>query len=128
MLLYFASGRSVYASHFASGRKAYNRRSAVRSENLCFFIWHPSGNFTLLILPLGGKLIIQDQVYGRIAYASLFCIRTASLCFSFCLRAVRLLYKISCPAGKSMILYFVSRREAYNTRSDVRPEKLRFFI
>ena len=56
--------------------------------------------FMLLILPPGEKLILQDQVFGRIAYGSLFGGRVAyallfgpravSLCFSFCVRAVSL--------------------------------------
>ena len=53
----------------------------------------------LLILPPGEKLIIQDQVSERIAYAPLFGFRALSLCFSFCLRAGSLLYKIRCPNG-----------------------------
>ena len=53
----------------------------------------------LLILTLGGKLIIQDQVSGRIAYAPLFGLRAVSLCFSFCVRAGSSLYKIRCPVG-----------------------------
>jgi hypothetical protein len=51
----------------------------------------PGGKFMFLILPPGGKLIIEDQVCGRITYAPLFGIRTVSLCFSFCLRAGSLL-------------------------------------
>ena len=53
----------------------------------------------LLILPSGEKLIIQDQVSERIAYARLFGLRAVSLCFSFCLRAGSLLYEIRCPNG-----------------------------
>ena len=58
----------------------------------------------------GGNLIIEDQMNSRIVYDSLFDIRAVLLCFSFCLRAESLLYKIRCPAGKSMILYFASGR------------------
>ena len=32
----------------------------------------PGGKFMLLILPPGEKIIIPDQVFGRIAYAPLF--------------------------------------------------------
>jgi len=39
------------------------------------------GKFMLLILYPGEKLIIQDQVSGRIAYSSLFGFRVVSLCF-----------------------------------------------
>ena len=38
-------------------------------------------------------------VSERIAYAPLFGLRAVSLCFSFCLRAESLLYKIRCPNG-----------------------------
>ena len=38
--------------YFASGRKAYCTRLEIRPEKLCFFIWHPGGNFMLLILSL----------------------------------------------------------------------------
>jgi hypothetical protein len=44
-----------------------------------------------LILPPGGKLVIEDQVFERIAYAPLFGLRAVSLGFSFCLRAESLL-------------------------------------
>ena len=67
MLLYVASEWWVYASHSASGRKAYYIRSGIRANRLCFFMWHPGGKFMLPILPPGGKLIIQDHVSGRIA-------------------------------------------------------------
>ena len=110
MLLYLAFGRLVYASHSASEREAYYTRSAVRTDSLCSFICAPGGKFMLLILPPGGKfmllilppggkLMIQDQVSERIAYAPLFGLRAVSLCFSFCLRAGSLLYKIKCPNG-----------------------------
>ena len=65
----------IYVSHSASARKAYYTRSGVRTDSLCSFIWHPGGKFMLLILPSGEKLIIQDQVSGRIAYAPLFGLR-----------------------------------------------------
>ena len=68
MLLYLPSGRKVYASHSASGREGYYTRSGVRTDRLCSFIWRPGGKFMLLILPSGGKLIIQDQVSERIAF------------------------------------------------------------
>ena len=58
--------------HVASGREAYYTRSGVRTDSLCSFIWLPGGKFMLLILPPGGKLIIQDQASGKIAYASIF--------------------------------------------------------
>ena len=51
----------------------------------------------LLILPPGGKLVKEDQVSGRIAYASLFGLRAVTLSFSFCLRAGSLLQKKNCP-------------------------------
>ena len=44
-------------------------------------------NLYALILPSGGKLIVQDQVSEGIAYAPLFGPRAVSLCFPFCLRA-----------------------------------------
>ena len=71
MLLYLASGRSVYASHSASGREAYYRRSGVRTDSLCFFIWPSAGKFMFLILPSGGKHILEDQASGRVDYVPL---------------------------------------------------------
>ena len=68
----------------------------------------------LLILPPGEKIMIEDQVYSRIIYDSLFDMRAVIVCFSFCFLAKSLSYKIMFPAGKSMILYFASGREAYN--------------
>ena len=50
-----------------------------------------SVSLSFSILPLGGKLFIQDQVSGRIAYAPIFGLRAVSLC-TFFLRAVNLLY------------------------------------
>ena len=70
-----------------AGSLLYYRRSDVRTNSLCSFIWPPGGKFMLLILPPGGKLIIQDQVSERIAYAPIFGLRAVSLCLSFCLRA-----------------------------------------
>ena len=78
MVLYLASGRLVYASHSASGREAYYTRSGVRPDSLCICIWPPGGKFMLLILPSGGKLIMQDQASERIAYGSLFGLRAVS--------------------------------------------------
>ena len=75
MLLYLA----FYASHSASGREYYYTRSAVRTDSLWSFIWPPGGKFMLLILPPSGKLIIQDQAFGQIAFALLFGLRTVSL-------------------------------------------------
>jgi hypothetical protein len=66
-------------------------KACVRTDSLCFFIWPPGGKFMFLILPSGGKLIIEDQVSERIAYAPLFGLRAVSLCFSFCLWAGSLL-------------------------------------
>jgi hypothetical protein len=66
---YFASGRQVYASHSASRREAYYTRSGIRTDSLCSFIWPPAAKFMLLLVPPGGKLIIQDQVSERIPYA-----------------------------------------------------------
>ena len=111
----------------AFGREAYYRRSGVGTDSLCSFIRPPGGKFMFLILPLGGKLIIEDlvsefslpppggkfmflilppggkliiedQVFERIAYAPLFGLRAISLCFLFCLRAGSLFYKIMCSA------------------------------
>ena len=59
----------------------------------------------LLILPSGGKLIIQDQVSERIAYAPSFGLRAVILCFSFC-----------------------SARETYYRRSGVRTDSLCSYI
>jgi len=87
------------ASFKSSAREAYYTRSGVRTDSLCCFIWPPGGKFMLLILLPGGRLIIQDQVLERIAYAPLFGLRAVRLCFSFCLRAGSSLYKIRCPNG-----------------------------
>ena len=63
--------------HVASGHKAYFTRSSVRPDGLCSFIWPSGGKLMLLILPPGEKLIIEDQVSGRIAYAPIFGLRPA---------------------------------------------------
>ena len=56
----------------------------------------------LLILCLGGKRIIQDQVSDRIAYTPLFGLRAVSLCFFFL------------PPGEKLIIQdHVSGRKAY---------------
>jgi hypothetical protein len=81
MLLYLAFGRSVYASHSASGREAYYRRSGVRTDSLCSIIWPPGDKFMLLILPSSGKHIIEDPASERIAWAPIFGLRAVSLCF-----------------------------------------------
>ena len=57
----------------------------------------------LLIPSPGGKLIKQDPVSERIAYAPLFGLWAPSLCFYLCLRAGSLLYKIRCPNGYPML-------------------------
>ena len=75
------TGGKIYASHSASGREAYYTRSGVRPASLCSFIWPPGGKFMFLILPPGGKLILQDHVFGQIANAPSFGLRAVSLCF-----------------------------------------------
>ena len=52
-----------------------------------------------LILPPGGKPIIEEELSENIAYAPLFGLRALILCFSLCLRAGSLLQKIRCPNG-----------------------------
>ena len=88
MFLILPPGGKLIIQDQVSGRIAYAPLFGLRAVK-----------FMLLILPPGGKLIIQDQVSGRIAYAPLFGIRAVSLCFSFCLRAGSLFYKITCSAG-----------------------------
>ena len=68
----------------------------------------------LLILPPRGKLIIQDQVSERIAYAPLFGLRAVSLCFYIHLRA-----------GS---LFQVSGRMAYAPTFGLRAYSLCFYI
>jgi hypothetical protein len=92
------SRRIVYSSSFGLRAVSFFTRSDVRTHSLWFFIWPPGGKFILLILCLGGKLIIQDQVSGRVAYALVFG-----------LRAVKFMLLIL-PSGGKLIM---SERIAY---------------
>ena len=63
----------------------------------------------LLILPSGGKLVIKDQVSGRIDYARLFGIRAVSLCCSFIWHpGGKFMLLIRPPGGKFMLLVLPS--------------------
>jgi hypothetical protein len=70
---------------------ANHTKACVRTDSLCSFVRPSGGKFMFLILPSSGKLIIEDHVSERIAYAPLLSLRAVSLCFSFCLRAGSLL-------------------------------------
>ena len=87
----------------------------------------------LLILPPGGKLIIQDQVSGMIAYAPLFGLRAVSLCFLILRLGGKLIIQdqvsfIWPSGGKFMLPLSASGRESYFTRPSVRQDSLWFFI
>ena len=80
----------------------------------------------LLILPSSGKLIIQDHVSERIAYAHLFGHRAVSLCVLFCLRAGSL-FILVLPSGEKLILqHYVFERIAYALLLNLRAVSLCF--
>ena len=72
---------------------------------LCAFIWHPDGNCCFFILPSCGKLIIKDQLSGRIAFAPIEGLRAVRWCFYILPPDGSLCSYICSPSGKFMLLY-----------------------
>ena len=87
--------------YFASGRKAYCTRLEIRPEKLCFFIWHPGGNFMLLILSLLSLLSLCLSV-SSFRWSFLF----RSLPF-YCFSSVSFSIDLFCLSVSSVSSFFL---------------------
>ena len=96
-----------------SGAKLVITESVVRPDSRCACIGHPDGNFCFFIWPSCGKLIIKDQLSGRVAFAPIVGLRAVSFYF-YILPPDRSLYAYICfSSDKFMLLNSASGREAY---------------